>query len=985
MRARGHPESVPVERALIDRALAADTLIPVPFGAPKRAMSDSVLILDGDPTFAENAQKALEAAGMTVEVRFDASLDDLRALRPRVLVLSAELPRGSGFGICSRIRRDPGLRGTAIFMTTSEATPQALSRHARSSEPANDYARKDIPMADLVDRVGRLLAAAPTLMTADPHDAPHTGPTTDRLQAGPPPLPMRSDSLNGETVGPTSGSMHQMLELWPVDILESDLRQATGSNDVEPPPSGRTSPEERIDYFRQLVKKHEERERVFNRLWEDLQARGRDLARRLVNATAELAEARAAATEARKDQAAEEQRRRAVQTEFQTFEKEIRRIFSEKDEEDQQRRSELAQLRVARSSQSSALEEAKEQRALDQRRISLLQEELEQVTSDKEQVLTRLMAAEGHQATADNRLREVNARLQTSEHVARERGQALEAVKDELDQLRFERETELAELNQTHQQALAGLVEQHTAERTAADAAHLAELTSMRERYDRLLGQLEEQLQATIESKECERRDELAHVSSRYERQMNDLVAAHESALARLHREQDEARQKLESTSADLTRARSAAFAAKEETDQVRAQMTQALEDADARNRQLQQASEEASRKLEGELETLRSSSAARQHALEEAIEALREEAEGLRAAVDIQRASHDALQTEADVLREELSEARGEVQRLERRVQDAQAQATRAEETAAERSNRIEQLEAETSSYQLRLKDAEALLEAARRRLVDTDQTVRRLQSDLSAAGEAYDKQRLALDELQQVQEDLTGQLSDVSERRASLEQGLAEAKATEAELKAREADLIEQVAKVEGKLASADLHRQELSRALAAREQAMGALQTKVAESRERLHAADEWRSRAEIERETAASRERALKKQVGALQEDLNQSRFAGESIRNALQALLRDLDTERQLTASPRVIALVDRVERVMNMSLETLDGDDSLTDQGPAFGNPGSGPTDDQDVVTYPFGLLSVPVSTSVENVDGDDEGHVTEVIDLKAT
>ena len=72
-------------------------------------MGGSVLIIDGDQQFAESAQSALEAAGITAHVRPDASLDVVRALRPHVLMLNVELPRGSGFSICSRIRRDKAL------------------------------------------------------------------------------------------------------------------------------------------------------------------------------------------------------------------------------------------------------------------------------------------------------------------------------------------------------------------------------------------------------------------------------------------------------------------------------------------------------------------------------------------------------------------------------------------------------------------------------------------------------------------------------------------------------------------------------------------------------------------------------------------------------------------------------------------------------------------------------------------------------------
>jgi CheY-like chemotaxis protein len=124
-------------------------------------MSGSVLIIDADPLFAAQAQASFEGAGLVVAVRDDASLDTIRKLRPSVLLVSAELPKGSGFSVCNRLRRDKELQLIPILLTSSAADGgEAFRRHATTPERADDYAPKPVEQAELLARVKRLLALA---------------------------------------------------------------------------------------------------------------------------------------------------------------------------------------------------------------------------------------------------------------------------------------------------------------------------------------------------------------------------------------------------------------------------------------------------------------------------------------------------------------------------------------------------------------------------------------------------------------------------------------------------------------------------------------------------------------------------------------------------------------------------------------------------------------------------------------------------------
>ncbi|MCK6550882.1 response regulator, partial [Myxococcota bacterium] len=133
-------------------------------------MPGTVLIVDADLAFTEPTQQALEAAGLTVHVRDDAPIDLIRKLRPHVMMVNVELPRGaSGFAICGRIRRDRELKSTPILLTAGEATVEALKKHAASPDRADDYAKKPVAIDDVVARLGRMLA---NVVVNEPAKAP---------------------------------------------------------------------------------------------------------------------------------------------------------------------------------------------------------------------------------------------------------------------------------------------------------------------------------------------------------------------------------------------------------------------------------------------------------------------------------------------------------------------------------------------------------------------------------------------------------------------------------------------------------------------------------------------------------------------------------------------------------------------------------------------------------------------------------------------
>ena len=1045
-------------------------------------MSTSVLIIDGDPTFADNARQALEEVGLEVDVRFDASLDELRMVRPQILILSAELPRGSGFGVCSRLRRDRALREIAILMTTDEATDDALARHARSAESADDYIRKDIPTGELVDRVGRLLqqqankSGPVSAVQARPQSATAVGPVTDRFSVLPPPLPPRHpsspsapngmaeggprsaglggrDSLSTKALGPSSGTAQLMLDLWPREALDGEFRQTVASHDVDPQPQGRATPEQRLLHLRTLVKQHETREKAIRQLWTRTLDRGQDLARRLVTASADLVDQKDAAMAARDALEVAEEQRDTVRKEFETFEEEIRRIFSEKDREEQNLQSELAALKAAQATLAKEARAAGEQRHDDERRLVFLQEELDSLTEQRERAQRETLRATEQLETAGRKIRDLTARLETAEHVAKERADALANLGEQLDELTDDRLQLQNTLEAEKTAAIERAVEAHQAELGARDADHRESRLALEAGHRTRVAALEAQLKSATQ----DHQEAIEDLRDRYEQALTERA----QAMAGVEAERDELQQARDNAVVERDAARGERAAARENLDATRVDRDSARDEAAdlrATVEALREASDAARAEIEGlragveqghrALEDAQREAAQRDGELQQALEIAQVDLTDARAALDRTRSTLDATEAECHRLQRDLSDTVTAQTQLEERARSAEQRALAAEQRAgqaeeravvgderageaagvlARKAEQIADLGLTNRRLEQRLKDAEALLEAARRRLVDGDEAARKREDALASLEAQSAQQQAELQEAQQIQTDLESQVDNLARERSALLQRVTDLRSGAGR-------------STNGALRRPDnaADRRELERGLAERDEAMAALRAKFGQAIDRLREAEQARAVAEEERRGLTRRQALLTEQFAAQEDQLNESRFATESIRNALEALMPDVHHERRRPTSPQVTALLDRMERVINMSLEAIDDVDGRTTEQelqlstvrPAKAD-GRGPFDRADddglfekvddlaiVVEEPvpptraggsaagldrarrprpdskeaarsFDELSAlpdldQLLGSVGVIESEDEGNVTEVIDMKA-
>lgn len=115
----------------------------------------SVLLIESDTVFAQHLTAALEPAGYSVITVGDGAsgVDRARSSLPDAIVLSAELPDGSGFAVCSRLRRAQELSAIPLILTSSEATPAAIEAHKQNRGRADAYLLKPFDPAALLDQV----------------------------------------------------------------------------------------------------------------------------------------------------------------------------------------------------------------------------------------------------------------------------------------------------------------------------------------------------------------------------------------------------------------------------------------------------------------------------------------------------------------------------------------------------------------------------------------------------------------------------------------------------------------------------------------------------------------------------------------------------------------------------------------------------------------------------------------------------------------
>lgn len=661
-------------------------------------MGGSVLIIDGDQQFAESAQNAFEAVGITAHVRPDASLDVVRSLRPHVLLMNVELPRGSGFSICSRIRRDKALRETPILLTSSDTPVAALKKHAESADRAHDYAKKPIEIPELVVRIQALLKLAPERAEDEAPPAADGPPPMPGGQA-PPPMPpklRRTDGGSSDNLGAAQANLPDG-DLWPKERFEEVMRGSSSAPSGDIRLKGRSTPEERIEQLRQQVKQLESQRRAVQDAWGEITLRGQDLARKVVSLGATVRDKDQELSQLQEAKADTEAQRASVENEFRAFQEEITRIFQEKDAEEQANQAHLAQLDETQKSLQSQLQASEERQVDDERRLQIMQEELDFLQNEKDQLEAKFTETSASLDETQAKKTDLEARLAATETVASERADEIHDLKDKLDDLALETE-----------QTRRLLQEQHADELAQLNASHTAELTEVTTRLE----------------------SELAEAQSTHASTQAEMLAAHSAQVAEQQSDFETRTEESDKRHADLLDALTSTHEAEIEA------LTQERDDAQSRLRSTQ-GDLEATR---AELESLRSHSEDTEAQLRSELDQARTLAAQLTTRLETATAQTQSLSTEREELEQELDETADALRAARTQVQDLQQalQATRAD-AEAEQARLQEQLDQDRSSYDERIEGLEGELEQAQTELFERLSALDTLRAEHAKVSEAH------------------------------------------------------------------------------------------------------------------------------------------------------------------------------------------------------------------------------------------------------
>ena len=459
----------------------------------------SVLIVDGDAAFTTAAQRALEGEGVQVIVTDDPSLAMVRKMRPHAMIVNVELPRSSGFSLCSRVRRDKILANTPILLTGNEVTDDAFARHAKTGDRADDYAKKPIDEADVVSRVNKLIAdGAERRGEGEEPAAVPTGDLTlgaDDDEGAPPPLPPAAS------------------EPWKAQSFDEMVRERV---DVAEPPSVRTATQdERITMLRQRVKFLDSQLRSARQGWDIVQAQTRNLAREHSAWSTEL-------TKAKSELAKLKNALLVEHTKYKTFNQEVERIFREKEDEEAASNKKLKALTEEVAVHRRDLAVGKQQIEHDAQRLAIFQEELGSFQTDNDTLHAGLEAArEGLESVthelgaAKERNAELSARLETTETIATERAEQIEKLTERIDDLVLKASTEKKQAAAEHAQATDRLITEHAAAIEKLEAEQTAAMDGAVASYETQLAELEHANATDIEALTTEHADALAEQAAK--------------------------------------------------------------------------------------------------------------------------------------------------------------------------------------------------------------------------------------------------------------------------------------------------------------------------------------------------------------------------------------------------------------------------------------------------------------------------------------
>lgn len=279
-------------------------------------MALSVAIIEPDMNVASTVEATFTNLGFEAHVLSDGDVVEfVRSKAPDVILLNVELPRGSGYSFCNRLKKQQDLKMIPIILTSGHETAEAFAQHQKTPTPADAYMHKPFSVDQLVDAVNRLIpeafpngkpaAAAVVSRPAAPsaNGAPVDGPGAGMMISGEGAPVMPSPDVSGPVKGApplppgrrTAGDRVDRPERSDKPgrgagpSLDELIAQGRSEPPAQPPPNA-AGPEAKLTFLRDSLRQKEgdlvrarelwaNREREIAQIAEVLELRERELER----------------------------------------------------------------------------------------------------------------------------------------------------------------------------------------------------------------------------------------------------------------------------------------------------------------------------------------------------------------------------------------------------------------------------------------------------------------------------------------------------------------------------------------------------------------------------------------------------------------------------------------------------------------------------------------------------------------------------------
>jgi CheY-like chemotaxis protein len=432
----------------------------------------NILLVEGDPSRAELLVRAMQPAGFAVTpiAEGERALVKAKGAKPDLILLASVLPDMSGFSLCNRLRRTPGLADVPILLIPADSDAAATESHRAGKTPADGYLPSDASPEQVAQRVSGLLRAAtesgrtslPPPLPGSSDGAPPVLQLTREVREGTAPgdSAMAAPAMPPPLPGAAPPPLRPVKIVDPFEDLPAEPRLPLGA-----------SPDDKVAFFRERLKAKDELlgkvRQSFQMLKDDVVARDREgaaLRKGLeeLRAVRTEREAQLAATQRESARLAEALDEAQSQVTQKTHES---RQTQQEAEERAQSLSELLNATLQEREQSEKQWGAKLAEA--ERKVALLQEEVDHLAAESEGSQMREKA----QMEALSQLQDA---LQAARGDSQREGAA---VAELLAQREQERDAVVAELEATRREVAAkGEEIQAEQARAAAVATDLEDL-----------------------------------------------------------------------------------------------------------------------------------------------------------------------------------------------------------------------------------------------------------------------------------------------------------------------------------------------------------------------------------------------------------------------------------------------------------------------------------------------------------------------------